>query len=136
MELGRPLLLALQPLNHCPQEVGNCWLGRFKVCLNVDRREQTAEADQVLEVVDVVRIPVVPADGAKIFVLDTELFVFLPGPAQFLVDVAGGHQRAIGVNHLFPVQRNVLSFTAALDMVEASLVLGIFGAAESAATAL
>ena len=71
---------------------------------DVDGREQAAEADHVVEVVDVVRVPVVLGAGAEVEVVDAELLVLFLGPAQFLVDVAGGHQRAIGVVHLVPIQ--------------------------------
>jgi hypothetical protein len=67
-------------------------------------REQTSEADEVVEVVNVVRVPVVLGTGAEIEVIYIYLLILLLGPAQFLVDVAGAHQRTIGVVHLFPIQ--------------------------------
>ena len=80
--------------------------GPADVRVNVDGREQTAEADEVVQVVDVVRIPVVLADGAQEGVLHADLLVLLPGPAQLLVNIAGGHEGTIGVVHLFPIQWN------------------------------
>ena len=80
--------------------------GPADVGLDVDGREQAAEADQVVEVVDVVRVPVVLLAGAEVQVVDADLLVLLLGPAQLLVDVAGGHQRAVGVVHLVPVERH------------------------------
>jgi hypothetical protein len=44
-----------------------------------------------------VRIPVVLAAGAEKTYLDAELLEFLFGPSQFLVDIACGHERTIGV---------------------------------------
>ena len=80
--------------------------GPAQVRLNVDRGEQTAEADQVVHVVDVVRIPVVPALGAKEGVLDADLLVFLTGPTEFLIDIAGRDEGAIGVVNFLPIQGN------------------------------
>ena len=74
------------------------------VGLDVDRREQAAEADQVVEVVDVVRVPVVLLAGAEVQVLDPDLLVLLLRPAELLVDVGGGDQRAVGVVHLVPAK--------------------------------
>ncbi len=88
-----------------PQQPGPADVG-----VNVDGREQTAEADEVVEVVDVVRVPVVLADGAQEAVLDADLLVLLPGPPQFLVHIAGGHEGTIGVVHLFPIQRYRVQF--------------------------
>ena len=80
--------------------------GAADVRVHVDGREQPAEADQVVEIVDVVRVPVVLPAGPEEGVLDADLLVFLPGPAQFLVDIAGRDQRTIGVVHLVPRQRH------------------------------
>ncbi len=71
---------------------------------DVDGREEAAEADHVVEVVDVVRVPVVLGLGTEIEVVDAELLVLLLGPAQFLVDVARRDQRAVRVVDLVPVQ--------------------------------
>jgi hypothetical protein len=79
--------------------------GPAEVRVHVDRREQTAETDEVVHVVDVVGIPVVTALRAEKGVLDADLLVFLSNPAQFLVDIAGGHQGTIGVVHFIPIQR-------------------------------
>jgi hypothetical protein len=43
--------------------------GPADVGVDVDGREQAAEADQVVEVVDVVRVPVVLGAGAEIQVI-------------------------------------------------------------------
>jgi hypothetical protein len=84
--------------------------GPADVRVHLNGREQTPEADEVVEVVDVVRIPVVPANGAEEGVFHADLFELLPGPTEFLVDVAGGHEGAIGVEHLFPIQWNRAQF--------------------------
>ena len=93
-----------------PQEPGPA-----DVRVNVDGGEQTTEADEVVEVVDVVRVPVVLADGAEKGVLDADLLELLPGPPQLLVDVAGGHEGTIGVVHLFPIQRYRAEFLFSLS---------------------
>ena len=62
----------------------------------MDGREQTTEADEVVEVVDIVRIPVVLSTGAEEPVLDANFLVLPSGPAQFLIDIAGGYERAVG----------------------------------------
>jgi hypothetical protein len=72
----------------------------------VDRGKQTAEADQILHVVDVVWIPVVPALGAKEGVFDADLLVFLTGPTEFLIDVARRDEGAVGVVNFLPIQGN------------------------------
>ena len=74
------------------------------VGLDVDGREQAAEANQVVEVVDVVRVPVVLLAGAEVQVLDPDLLELLLGPAELLVDVGGGDQRAVRVVHLVPAK--------------------------------
>jgi hypothetical protein len=51
------------------------------VRVNMDGREQTAEADEVVEVVDVMWIPIVLVAGAKVKVLNADLLVLRPGPA-------------------------------------------------------
>ena len=68
----------------------------------MDRREQTAEADKVVSVVDIVRIPVVFWTGAAKPVLDANFLVLLSGPAQFLIDVADGYERAVGWCNTLP----------------------------------
>ncbi len=80
--------------------------GAAEVGVHVDRRVEAAEADQVVEVVDVVRVPVVLGGVAEVGVLDADLLVLLTAPAQFLVDVVGGHHGAVGEPHLVPVQRH------------------------------
>ena len=62
---------------------------------HMDGREQTAEGDEVVEAVDIVRIPVVLPTGAEEPVLDANFLVLLSGPAQFLIDIAGGYERAV-----------------------------------------
>ncbi len=89
-----------QPEESCPANVR----------VDVDRWEQSAEADEVVEIVDVVRVPVVVGRGAHEGVLHADLLVLLAGPTEFLVDIAGGNQRAIRVPHLFPVERNGAEF--------------------------
>jgi hypothetical protein len=72
--------------------------------VNMDRGIETAKADQVVEVVDVVRVPVVLGCVAEVSVLDPDLLELLTAPSQFLVDVVGGYHRAVGEPHFFPVQ--------------------------------
>ena len=84
--------------------------------MNVDGGVESAEADQVVEVVDVVRVPVVLAAGAEKGVLDANLLVFLAGPTQFLVDVASRYQGTIGVVHLVPIQRYRAEFLFLSDL--------------------
>ena len=118
--LGQPDLLALE-LDHPVQVVAGAdhqaatltWgmrgteePGAPDVGVDVDRGEQATEADQVVHVVDVVRVPVVLPPGAQEGVLDAELLELLTGPAQLLVDVARRHQGAVGVVDLAPVQGN------------------------------
>ena len=84
--------------------------GPADVRVDGDGREQPAEADQVVEVVDVVRVPVVLLDRAHELVLHADLLELLPGPPQFLVDVAGRHEGTVGVVHLLPIQRDRVEF--------------------------
>ena len=72
--------------------------------MDMDRGIQSAKADQVVEIVDVVRVPVVLGCVAEVGVLDADLLVLLTAPAQFLVHVIGGYHGAVGEPHLFPVQ--------------------------------
>jgi hypothetical protein len=55
--------------------------------VHVDRRVEAAEADQIVEVVDVVRVPVVLRSMPEVRVLDTDLLELLTTPPQFLIDV-------------------------------------------------
>ena len=80
--------------------------GAAEVGMDVDRRIEATEADQVVEVVDVVRVPVVLRCMAEVGVLDADLLELLAAPAQLLVDVVGRHHRAVGEPHLVPVQRD------------------------------
>ena len=80
--------------------------GAANVGVDGDRRIQAAEADQVVEVVDVVRVPVVLGGVAEVGVLDADLLVLLAAPAQLLVHVVGGDHRAVGEPDLVPVQRD------------------------------
>ncbi len=82
-----------------PQEPGPAEVG-----VNGDGRKQAAEADQVVQVVDVMRIPVVLTDGTEVGKLHAELLELLPGPTQILIDVSGGYKHAVGVPDLVPVQ--------------------------------
>ena len=74
--------------------------------MHMHRREQAAETDQIVQVVDIVRVPVVLTYRAQEGVLDADLLVLLAGPAQLLIDVARGHERTVGVVHLVPPQRH------------------------------
>jgi hypothetical protein len=78
--------------------------GAADVGLDVDRRVQAAEADQVVEVVDVVRVPVVLAPAEQVGVIDTERREVGPAPGEFLIDVAGRDHAAVGVEDFLPVQ--------------------------------
>ncbi len=78
--------------------------GPTDVRVNVDGRKQTTEADEVVQVVDVVRIPVVFARRSQEGVLHADLLELFPRPAQFLVDIAGGYEWTIRVVHLFPIK--------------------------------
>ena len=60
-------------------------------------REQTAEADEVVSVLDIVRIPVVFSMGAEEPVLEANFLVLLCTRGQL-----------VGVMHFLPVQRTVL----------------------------
>ena len=51
-----------------------------EIRVNVDRRIQAAEADEVVEVVDVVRVPVVLGCVAEVGVLDADLLELLTAP--------------------------------------------------------
>jgi hypothetical protein len=68
----------------------------------MEGREQTAEADEVVSVPVIVRIPVVFSMGAEEPVLDANFLVLLCGPAQFLIDVACGYERAVGWSNTLP----------------------------------
>ena len=76
------------------------------VGVDMDRRIEPPEADQVVEVVDVVGVPVVLRDGAEERVLHAELLELLAAPTELLVDVVGRHHRTVREPHLVPVQRN------------------------------
>ncbi len=78
--------------------------GAADIRVNVNRRIEAAEADQVVKVVDVVRVPVVLGRVAEVGVLDAELLELLAAPAQLLVDVIGGHHGAVGEPYLVPAQ--------------------------------
>jgi hypothetical protein len=69
--------------------------GLADVRLYMDGRERTAEGDEVVEAVDLVRRRVVLPTGAEEPVLDANFFVLLSGPAQFLIDIADGYERAV-----------------------------------------
>ena len=84
--------------------------GPADVRLNLDGRKQTAEADEVVEVVDVVRIPVVLGGGTHVGVLHADLLVLLLGQAQSLVHIGRGNERAVGVIDLFPIQLDGVQF--------------------------
>ena len=109
-ELGHPVDVVAGANEHAAalgRRVGRTQqLGPADVGVNVNRREESAEADQVVHVVDVVRIPVVLTARTEEGVLDAELLVLLTHPAELLVDVAGRDQGAVRVVHLAPGQRN------------------------------
>ena len=58
--------------------------GLADVRVYMDGRERTAEGDEVVEAVDLVRRRVVLPTGAE-----------ESGPAQFLIDIADGYERAV-----------------------------------------
>ena len=74
-----------------PQEPGTADVG-----VDMDGRVEAAEADEVIEVVDVARVPVVLGCVAEVGVLDADLLELLAAPPQLLVDVVGGYHRAVG----------------------------------------
>ena len=80
--------------------------GAADVGIDVDGRIEAAEADQVVQVVDVVRVPVVLGRVAEVGVVDADLLELLAAPAQLLVHVVRGHHRAVGEPDLVPVERN------------------------------
>ena len=117
--LGQPDLLALQvrhrgdvvagPHQHAaalPDLRRAEQPGTADVGVHVDRRVQAAEPDQVVQVVDVVRVPVVLLPRAEVGVLHADLLELLPAPAQLLVHVVRRHHRAVGEVHLVPAQRH------------------------------
>jgi len=65
--------------------------------VHMEGREQTAEADEVVSVLDIVRIPVVFSMGAEEPVLEVNFLVLLCTRGQL-----------VGVIHFLPVQRTVL----------------------------
>jgi len=71
----------------------------------MDRRIQAAETYEVVEIVDVVRIPVVLGRVTEVGVVDANLLELLASPTELLVDVVGRDHRAVGEPHLFPIQR-------------------------------
>jgi hypothetical protein len=75
-------------------------------------REQTAKADEVVEVMNVVRVPVVLGTATEIKVTDTNLLILFLGPTQFLIDIAGGHEGTVRVVNLVPIQRYGSQFLA------------------------
>ncbi len=83
----------------CPEQYGAADVG-----VDVDRGIQPAEANEVVEVVDVVRVPVVLGCVAEVGVFNADLLELLAAPSQFLVNVVGGNHWAVGEPHLFPVQ--------------------------------
>jgi len=63
--------------------------GAADVGLDVNGREAAAIAHQVVEVMDVVRVPVILGSGAQELVSDADLLELFLHPAYFLIDVAG-----------------------------------------------
>ena len=78
--------------------------GAADVRIDVNRRIETAEADEVVEIVDVVRVPVVLGRVAEVGVLDADLLELLTAPPELLVDVVRRHHRAVREPHLVPVE--------------------------------
>ena len=76
------------------------------VRMDVDRRVETAEADQVVEVVNVVRVPIVLRRVPEVGVLDADLLELLPAPPKLLVDVVRRDHGAVGEPDLVPAQRD------------------------------
>ena len=79
-----------------------------QVGLRVDRRKRPADTDEVVHVVDVVRVPVVLAAGTQVGVLDADLLQLLLDPTELLVDVARRDEGAVGVIELAPVERDTV----------------------------
>ncbi|MFC1923672.1 hypothetical protein ACFLY4_10340, partial [Chloroflexota bacterium] len=77
--------------------------GAADVSLDVDGRVAAAIAHQVVQVVDEVRIPVIFDGGTKVSVCDPNLLELFFHPTDLLIDVAGGHQRTVGVVELVPI---------------------------------
>ncbi len=65
--------------------------GRADVRVHMDGRERTAEGDEVVGAGGIVQAPVVLPTGAEEPVLDANFLVLLPGPNEFLIDIAGGY---------------------------------------------
>ena len=79
--------------------------GSADVRVNMNWGIKTTEADQVVQIVYVVRVPVVLWCVAEIGVLDADLLELLTAPPQLLVDIVRGYHGAVGEPHLFPIQR-------------------------------
>ena len=80
--------------------------GAADVGMDSDRRVEPAEAEQVVQVVDIVRVPVVLLTGAEVGVIHADLLELLAAPPEFLVDVVRRHHRTVGEEHLVPSQRH------------------------------
>jgi hypothetical protein len=70
----------------------------------MNRRIQATEADQVIQVVYIVVMPVVFRCVAEVSILNSDLFELFPAPAQLLVNVVDGNHGAVGKPYFFPVQ--------------------------------
>ena len=86
--------------------------GAANVGLDVDSRVAAAKAHQVVEVVDVVRVPVVFDGGTKVLVRHADLLELFLHPAELLIHIAGRDQRTVGVVELFPVHIHRLHLLA------------------------
>jgi hypothetical protein len=55
--------------------------------MNVDRGVQSTETDEVVEVMNVVRVPVILGGVAEVGILNTDLLELLAAPSKFLINV-------------------------------------------------
>jgi hypothetical protein len=76
--------------------------GLADVRAHMDGREQTAKGGEVVEAADIVRIPVVLPTGTEEPLIDANFLVLLSGPTQFLIDIAGGYERAVDWYNTLP----------------------------------
>jgi hypothetical protein len=69
----------------------------------VDGGEAPAEADEIVEVMDVMWVPVILTTRAEKSVPYSYLLILLADPTQFLIHITGGYERTIGVIYLVPI---------------------------------
>ena len=84
--------------------------GPAGVCVDVDGREQPAEADDIVHVVDVMRIPVVLGSGTKVTIVHADLLELLLGQAEALVHIRRRDERTVRVIDLVPIQLDCIQF--------------------------